>query len=117
MYIGRGKIANRLRSHLVNWIFDMSLSLRDVPFKFFMETVGDGRSPNAFKDFEHLMLETFSKKFGEKPLINKIHGREGHIAHRFSGEWKRPSDNRSKKCLWEIRPSKRNAWFKEFKDD
>ncbi|QXQ06923.1 hypothetical protein KX816_02325 [Sphingosinicellaceae bacterium] len=117
MYIGRGRIANRLRSHLVNWIFDMSLSLRDVPFKFFMETVGDGRSPNAFKDFEHLMLKTFSEKFGEKPLVNKIHGREGHIVHRFSGPWKRPFDNRSGKCLWAIRPSKRNAWFKEFKDD
>lgn len=34
MYIGRGSIANRIRSHLHQWIFDMSLSLRDVPFKF-----------------------------------------------------------------------------------
>lgn len=117
MYIGRGKIANRLRSHLVNWIFDMSLSLRDAPFKFFMETVGDGRSKGAFKDFEHFMLERFSDKFGDKPLINKIHGREGHIEHSFSGDWGRPFDNRSNRCLWEIRPSGRNAWFKEYRDE
>lgn len=117
MYIGRGKIANRLRSHLVNWIFDMSLSLRDAPFKFFIETVGDGRSKGAFMDFEHFMLECFSKKFGDKPLINKIHGREGHIEHSFSGDWGRPFDNRTSKCLWVIRPSERNAWFKEYRDE
>lgn len=117
MYIGRGRIANRLRSHLFNWIFDMSLSLRDAPFKFFMETVGDGRSKSVFMDFEHLMLETFSKKFGEKPLINKIHGRKGHIEHSFSGDWRRPFDNRTNKGLWGIRPSERNAWFKEYRDE
>lgn len=117
MYIGRGKIANRLRSHLSNWIFDMSLSLRDAPFKFFMETVGDGRSKSAFMDFEHFMLESFSSKFGEKPLINKIHGREGHIEHSFSGDWGRPFDNRTNKSLWVIKPSERNSWFKEYRDE
>jgi len=117
MYIGRGVIANRIRSHLFNWIFDMSRSLRDVPFRFYMETVGDGRSKGAFKDFEHHLLEQFSKKFQEKPLVNKIHGREGHITHSFSGNWKRPLDGRGKNYLWEIRPSKRNSWFKEYKDD
>lgn len=117
MYIGRGVIANRLRSHLSNWIFDMSLSLRDVPFRFFMETIGDGRSKNAFKDFEHHLLEQFSNKFHEKPLVNKIHGREGHIEHEFNGNWNRPLDGRGKKYMWEIRPSKHNSWFKEFKDE
>jgi hypothetical protein len=82
-----------------------------------METVGDRRSKDAFKDFEHLMLDTFMDKFGEKPLINKIHGREGHIDHHFTGDWRRPFDNRGKPCLWEIRPSPRNAWFKEFRDE
>ncbi|MCW4116376.1 hypothetical protein NPA31_015540 [Aurantimonas sp. MSK8Z-1] len=33
-YIGRGKIANRLRSHLVNWIFDMSLRCEMCPSSF-----------------------------------------------------------------------------------
>lgn len=117
MYVGRGIIANRLRSHLGNWIFDMSLSLRDVPFKFFMETVGDGRSKGAYMDFEHFMLEKFKEKFGEKPLINKIHGREGRIEHSFSGGWGRPLDNRASKHLWTIRPTKGNSWFKEFRDD
>lgn len=95
----------------------MSLSLRDVPFRFFMETIGDGRSKSAFKDFEHHLLEQFSNKFHEKPLVNKIHGREGHIEHEFSGNWNRPIDGRGKKYMWEIRPSKHNSWFKEFRDE
>jgi hypothetical protein len=117
MYIGRGVIANRIRSHLSQWIFDMSLSLRDVPFRFYMETIGDRRSKDSFKDFEHHLLAHFSNKFSEKPLVNKIHGREGHIKHRFSGNWKRPFDGRGKRYMWEIRPSKNNSWFKEYKDD
>ena len=117
MYIGRGRIANRLRSHLANWIFEMSLSLKEVPFRFYMESVGDGRSPEAFKDLEHLMLHAFSAKFGEKPHINKIHGREGTIDHRFNGDWRRPFDNRGRQVLWTIRPSRKNAWFRELRDD
>lgn len=117
MYIGRGVIANRLRSHLVNWIFDMSRSLRDVSFRFYMERIGDGRTPHAFKDFEHHLLEQFSNKFGEKPLINKIHGRAGRIDHTYGGDWNAPLDNRGKAYQWEIRPTPRNAWFKEFTDD
>lgn len=116
MYIGRGKIASRLRTHLNNWIFDMSRSLRDVPFKFYMETVGDRRSKNAFKDFEHFMLDQFMSKYGEKPLLNKIHGREGHIDHEFTGNWNSPL-RRSTQCLWQIRPSVKNSWFKEQRDD
>lgn len=117
MYIGRGVIANRIRSHLSHWIFDMSRSLRDVPFRFFMESIGDARSKEAFKDFEHHLLEHFASKFGEKPLVNKINGREGHIKHKFNGNWSRPFDGRGKKYMWEIRPSRHNLWFKEYKDE
>lgn len=117
MYIGRGKIENRLRSHLHNWIFDMSRSLRDVPFKFYLEEFGDGRSPDAFKDFEHWLLDQFHEKFGEKPLLNKIAGREGTIDHEFSGNCSAPLDNRGKKFLWQIRPSTKNPWFKPVADD
>lgn len=117
MYIGRGKIASRLRSHLNNWIFDMSLSLRDVPFKFYMETVADGRSRNAFKDFEHFLLERFSDKFGDKPLINKIHGRAGTIDHDFGGNWNAPLSNRGKQYIWSIKPTEKNDWFKEYVDE
>ncbi|WP_157013800.1 GIY-YIG nuclease family protein [Sphingomonas parapaucimobilis] len=117
MYIGRGKISTRLRTHLHNWIFDMSRSLRDVPFKFYMEEFGDGRSPDAFKDFEHWLLEEFHEKFGEKPLLNKIAGREGTIDHAFTGNCNAPLDNRGKTFLWQIRPSEKNPWFKPVADD
>lgn len=117
MYIGRGVISNRLRSHLQNWIFDMSRSLRDVPFKFYMEEFGDGRSPEVFKDFEHWMLKEFSDKFGEKPLLNKIAGREGTIDHNFTGNCSSPLDNRGKTFLWKLRPSEKNRWFKPVADD
>lgn len=117
MYIGRGAFSNRLRSHLQNWIFDMSRSLRDVPFRFYMEAVGDGRSKTAFKDFEHLLLDQFHAKFGEKPLLNKIAGREARITHAFSGNCFSPLDNRGKPYLWVIRPTDKNDWFKEIRDD
>jgi hypothetical protein len=117
MYIGRGRIAIRLRSHLSNWIFDMSRSLRDVPFRFYMEAVGDGRSKDAFKDFERHLLEQFSRKFGEKPLINKINGRAGSTAHAYDGNWSAPIDNRGKLYLWQIRPSSKNTWFKQYEDE
>ena len=117
MYIGRGVISNRLRSHLNNWIFGMSLSLRDVPFKFYMESIGDGRSADAYKDFEHYLLEQFKNKFGEKPLLNKIRGRAGSIDHAFGGNWNSPLDNRGKRYHWEIRPTSKNEWFKEQEDE
>lgn len=117
MYIGRGVFANRIRSHLQNWIFEMSLSLRDVPFRFYMDAIGDGRSIEAFKDFEHVLLDQFSSKFGDKPLLNKIHGRDAKIEHSFSGNCFAPLDNRGKTYLWVIRPTEKNAWFKEFRDD
>ncbi|MHC9420727.1 GIY-YIG nuclease family protein (plasmid) [Sphingomonas citri] len=117
MYIGRGNIGTRLRSHLQNWIFDMSRSLRDVPFKFYMEEFGDGRSPDAFKDFEHWLLEEFQRKFGEKPLLNKIAGRAGTIDHTFAGNCSAPLDNRGKNFLWQVRPSEKNQWFKPVSDD
>lgn len=117
MYIGRGVFSNRLRSHLHNWIFDMSRSLRDVPFRFYMSAIGDRRSPESFKDFEHFLLDRFREKFEEKPLINKIKGRAGHIDHEYGGSWKTPLDNRGKKYLWTIRPTERNDWFKPYEDE
>jgi len=116
MYIGRGAIANRLRSHLNNWIFEMSRSLKDVSFRFYMEMIGDGRSKGAFKDFEHFMLDGFHAKFGDKPLLNKIHGRAGTIDHAYEGKWNLPLDNRGKTYLWEINPTKKNRWFKQYED-
>lgn len=117
MYIGRGVFSNRIRSHLHNWIFDMSRSLRDVPFRFYMGAIGDRRNIDSFKDFEHFLLDRFKEKFGEKPLINKIGGREGRIAHEFNGAWNAPLDNRGKRYHWEIRPTEKNAWFKHYEDD
>lgn len=116
MYIGRGQIEKRLRLHLNNWIFDMSRSLRDVSFKFYLEELQDGRSPDIYKDFEHSLLEQFHEKFGEKPLLNKIAGREGRIDHSFTGNANAPLNNQGKKFLWQIRPSTRNPWFKPVGD-
>ena len=77
----------------------------------------DGRSPDAFKDFEHWLLDQFHEKFGEKPLLNKISGREGTIDHAFSGNCSAPLDNRGKKFLWQIRPSIKIPWFRPVADD
>ncbi len=117
MYIGRGIFSNRLRSHLHHWIFDMSRSLRDVPFRFYMSAIGDKRSPESFKDFEHFLLDEFRAKFDEKPLVNKIQGRAGHIDHEYAGNWKAPLDNRGKRYLWTIRPTEKNNWFKPYEDE
>lgn len=117
MYIGRGVFSNRIRSHLHNWIFDMSRSLRDVSFRFYMGSIGDKRSPESFKDFEHFLLDQFREKFGEKPLLNKYAGREGRIAHEFNGDWNAPINNRGKNYQWEIRPTEKNAWFKYYEDE
>lgn len=117
MYIGRGVFSNRIRSHLQNWIFEMSRSLRDVPFRFYMGAIGDDRNTESFKDFEHFLLDRFHEKFGEKPLVNKIAGREGHIKHTYGGNWAAPLDNRGKRYLWEIRPTEKNTWFKYYEDE
>lgn len=117
MYIGRGVFSNRIRSHLQNWIFDMSRSLKDVPFRFYMAAVGDKRSPESFKDFEHFLLDRFHEKFDEKPLVNRIAGREGHIQHTYEGRWDVPLQKRGKRYLWEIRPTEKNTWFKYYEDE
>ena len=117
LYIGRGTFSKRIRSHLQNWIFDMSLSLKDVQFKFYMDEIGDGRSPESFKDFEGHLLDSFHEKFGEKPLINKIAGRQDRRTHVYSGNWSKPLDNRGKNYMWELRPSEKNSWFKQLEDE
>lgn len=117
MYIGRGVFSNRIRSHLHNWIFDMSRSLRDVSFRFYMGAIGDGRSAESYKDFEHFMLDEFRAKFGEKPLLNKYAGRAAKIDHEFNGDWNAPMNNRGKNYQWEIRPTEKNAWFKYYEDE
>lgn len=82
-----------------------------------MGSIGDKRSPESFKDFEHFLLDQFREKFGEKPLLNKYAGREGRIAHEFNGDWNAPMNNRGKNYQWEIRPTEKNAWFKYYEDE
>lgn len=95
----------------------MAISLRDVPFKFYMESFPDRRQSDLFKYVEGKLLEEFHGIFGEKPLINKIAARRDAGKYDYGGNCYKPFDNRGKKYHWEIRPTRRNEWFKEMEDE
>ena len=116
IYIGRGAIYGRLRSHFHNVPFSLFRSLRGAEFRFYMEAFGDRRSPHLYKDVEGKLINSFVEMFGEKPLVNKIGARQESGKHKFDETCFKPFDMRGMRLKWIVRPTEHNDWFREMED-
>jgi hypothetical protein len=116
IYIGRGNIFGRIKSHFENKLFDFMLGLSGADFDFHFSRPALQGTGKYFEHVEHLMLEYFSDIYAGMddkrrfPILNKNAGTfKGYIG----GEewWKKPLKASGKRPLWEIKPTD----FSDFK--
>jgi hypothetical protein len=113
LYIGKGKIRQRIKTHLDNKLFDLFLQIPGIKFKFYM-TEPKKPGPNGqeyFHDFEHDLLAEFSKLYaghdGNKlwPMFNKNAGRQHSNQHQHKAGWKLPLKNTKAGYVWSLSPN------------
>lgn len=110
IYIGRGNICGRIKSHFERKLFDFMLSLSGADFDFHFSRPALQGCGDYFHDVEHSMLEYFSETYGGMdtkrrfPILNK---NAGTLIGYAGGTdwWKKPLKAQGKRSLWEIKPT------------
>lgn len=110
IYIGRGSIMGRIKSHFERSLFDFMNSLSGANFDFWFAKPRLAGTEDYYKHIEHLMLSYFHEKFGgindarRFPILNKNAGAEKNIQ---AGDqwWKKPLKTAGKRPLWELVPT------------
>ena len=113
IYIGRGNVLSRLRSHFAHSLFPFMQSLSGTDFDFFIsepKMPGPGVASYYFKHVEYLLLDRFRKKFGgvEReawfPLLNNNAGSKKKLD---SGDgWDKPLSRAGKTPRWALEPTR-----------
>ncbi len=114
IYIGRGQISGRIKSHFELKLFNFMLGLSGANFDFHFARPARPGTKNYFIHVEHLMLEYFSEEYGgmdEKrrfPLLNKNAGTDREYAPGDTW-WKKPLKASGKRPMWELKPTDYSA--------
>ena len=113
IYIGRGNVLGRLRSHFARSLFPFMQSLAGTDFDFFIsepKMPGPGVAGEYFKHVEYLLLDRFKKKFGGAerevwfPLLNSNAGSKKKLD---SGDgWEMPLSRAGKTPRWALEPTR-----------
>ncbi len=111
IYIGRGAIKDRIKSHFENKLFDFMLTLNGADFDFHFAKPALAGTPDYFKHVEHLMLEYFMVQYGgldnevrRYPILNKYAGSDK--SYRGGDDWwKQPLKACGTPPLWELKPT------------
>jgi len=115
IYIGRGNVRSRIRSHLKNWVLNFSESLQDIRFCFWMAEVRTRGGRKAFKEAEGDFLNYFFERTGSYPILNKISGSAHQKDHKYSrGSFVPFQKSRGLSSGWALSPMGDNDWFKPF---
>ena len=110
IYIGRGNIVGRIKTHFESKLFDFMLGLSGADFDFFFAKPARRGTKEYFKHVEHLMLEYFANQYGgmddkhRYPILNKNAGNNRNYAEGLDW-WKKPLKAAGKRPLWELRPT------------
>ena len=107
IYIGRGNIMGRIKSHFELKLFDFMLSLSGADFDFhfsYPTNTGHG-AKTADVNVEHLMLNYFEAQYGSFPILNKNAGTEKNQAVR-SNWWKKHLRASGGRPKWKLEPTK-----------
>ena len=110
IYIGRGNIYGRIKSHFEKKLFDFMLGLSGADFDFHFSRPALAGCGDYFHDVEHAMLEYFSTSYGGMddkrrfPILNKNAGAfKGYVGG--TEWWKKPLRATGKRPLWELKPT------------
>ena len=103
IYIGRGNIGTRLKSHFERSLFRFMTSLLGSNFDFYLTDPGKRPSEAYFKHLEFDLLENFREKIGDGsyPLLNKNAGSDQGLTTREPG-WNKPLKSSGKKPIWAL---------------
>ena len=110
IYIGRGNIMGRIKSHFEKKLFDFMLGLAGADFDFHFSQPALSGTANYFKHVEHLMLEYFMEQYGGMdelrrfPILNKNAGTDKGFSG-GSGWWKKPLKASGRRPTWELKPT------------
>ncbi len=110
IYIGRGNIVGRIKSHFENKLFDFMLGLSGADFDFHFSQPARAGTGDYFKHVEHSMLEYFSDIYAGMddkrrfPILNK---NAGTFMGYAGGDdwWKKPLKAQGRRPLWELKPT------------
>ena len=122
IYIGRGAIRSRLKTHFETVLFDFASTLNWINFDIYMGRPvigGSGRSDIAW---EYKLIDWFEDKYGRKPMLNRNKGTKPNRMPDISPGWNKPLKDTAVKsrCRWTIKPhtgSKGKKWFSEITDN
>ncbi len=114
VYIGKGKIRERIKRHLENKLLDFFLQIPGIEFRFYMtEPKKPGRGgQDYFHDLEYDLLQEFSSLYASQddkqlwPMFNRIAGRN-HSNNQYVHKegWKLPLKNTKAGYVWSLSPN------------
>jgi hypothetical protein len=118
LYIGRGKIRERIKMHISTWIYNFYDSLQDISFDIWMTEIKVNGSKDAYKEVESDLLGHFKNKFGSYPLQNSISGKYHEKIHDYHDDWNLPLRNpKDIQNGWSIKPLNKNPWAIKFDEE
>jgi len=107
VYIGRGNINGRLKSHFEKSLFRLMRGLSGTNFDFYLTEPVHTASDAYFKHIEYLLLKRFSDTIGggKLPILNTNAGSKQDIVTVGAG-WEKPLKATGKKPLWALETTK-----------
>ena len=113
IYIGRGNVMGRLKSHFAHSLFPFMQSLSGADFDFYIsepKMPGPGSASEYFKHVEYLLLDGFKRRFGgfEReewfPLLNNNAGSKKKLDN--GNGWNKPLSRAGKTPRWALEPTR-----------
>lgn len=110
IYIGRGNILGRIKSHFERKLFDFMLDLSGANFDFYFAKPARPGTKNYYQHVEHLMLDYFTSQYGGMddkrrfPILNKNAGTDHYFAAGTEW-WAKPLKASGRRPLWELKPT------------
>ena len=108
IYIGRGSVGGRVKSHFNDKLFPMMQSLSGANYDFWITEPKKGSrgrpSEKYHKQLEHNLLEKFEEKYGSLPLLNKNRGSD--FGETLGENWDRPIRTRGQQPKWILEATK-----------
>lgn len=108
VYIGRGSVGGRVKSHFYDKLFPMMQTLSGAQYDFWITEPKKGTrgrpSAKYHKQLEHDLLEKFEEKYGSLPLLNKNRGTNCY--EELGENWDKPIRTRGQQPKWILKATK-----------
>ncbi|MFZ1727289.1 MAG: hypothetical protein WBO29_10845 [Albidovulum sp.] len=111
IYIGSGRVYNRIKSHLTAKLFDFAQAMPGIPLQFHICDLDQPKLDR--KDFEQGLLQKFVEDSGgSKPLLNANDAKSDPLKLTLPSGWDKPlhKDKGVQIAKWLIRPTNMDEW-------